>query len=122
MSHIVTVQTKVNDPLAIAAACQRLGLAPPIRGTAQLYSGAATGQLLQLPEWLYPAVIDTESGAIHFDNYNGAWGDQTHLDRFLQRYAVEKARLEAQRHGHRLCEELLEDGSIKLQIIEGSYE
>jgi hypothetical protein len=32
---------------------------------------------------------------------------------------VEKARLEANKHGHRVCEELLQDGSIKLQIIEG---
>jgi hypothetical protein len=32
---------------------------------------------------------------------------------------VEKARLEAKNHGHRVCEELLQDGSIKLQIIEG---
>jgi hypothetical protein len=119
MSHIVTVQTKVHDPVAVAAACQRLGLSQPIRGTAQLYSDAVTGLLLELPEWQYPAVIDTASGVIHFDNYNGAWGDRVHLDRFLQRYAVEKARLEANKHGHRVCEELLQDGSIKLQIIEG---
>jgi len=119
MSHIVTLQTKVHDPIAVANACQRLGLAQPIRGTAELFSGEATGLLLQLPEWQYPAVIDTTSGVIHFDNYNGAWGDQARLDSFLQRYAVEKARLEANRHGHRVCEELLQDGSIKLQIIEG---
>jgi hypothetical protein len=119
MSHIVTVQTKVHDPVAVANACQRLGLAQPIRGTAELFSGEATGLLLQLPEWQYPAVIDTGSGVIHFDTYEGAWGDRVHLDRFLQRYAVEKARLEANKHGHRVCEELLQDGSIKLQIIEG---
>jgi hypothetical protein len=119
MSHIVTVQTKVHDPVAVANACQRLGLAQPIHGTAQLYSGAATGLLLQLPEWQYPAVIDTDSGVIHFDTYNGAWGDQVHLDRFLQRYAVEKATLVADQRGHRVCEELLQDGSIKLEIIEG---
>jgi hypothetical protein len=119
MSHIVTLQTKVHDPVAVANACQHLGLAKPIRGTAELFSGEATGLVLQLPQWQYPAVIDTTSGVIHFDTYNGAWGDQVHLDRFLQRYAVEKARLEANKHGHRVCEELLQDGSIKLQIIEG---
>jgi hypothetical protein len=89
MSHIVTLQTKVYDPVAIANACQRLGFAQPIRGTAELFSGQATGLLLQLPEWQYPAVIDTTSGVIHFDTYEGAWGDRAHLDRFLQRYAVE---------------------------------
>jgi hypothetical protein len=31
MSHVVTVQAKVRDPAAIAAACQRLGLAAPVQ-------------------------------------------------------------------------------------------
>ena len=48
------------------------------------------------------------------------WGDQAHLDRFLQMYSVEKAKLEAQRKGFRCNEQALQDGSIKLQIIEGS--
>jgi hypothetical protein len=117
MSHIVTVQTKIHDPVAVAAACQHLGLTQPIHGKAELFSGEATGLLLQLPGWEYPAVIDTTSGVIQYDNYNGAWGDQAHLDRFLQRYAVEKTRLEASKLGHRITEELLQDGSIKLQVI-----
>jgi hypothetical protein len=118
MSHLVTVQTKVHDPIAVAAACQRLGLAPPVHGRAELFSGAATGLLLQLPDWQFPVVIDTLSGSIQFDNYDGAWGDHAYFELFLQRYAVEKARLEANKHNHRVTEELLQDGSIKLQIIE----
>lgn len=51
MSHIVTINTKVTDAVAIAAACKRLGLAAPAHGTAKLYSGEATGLLLQLPGW-----------------------------------------------------------------------
>ena len=43
MSHIVSVATKVRDPLAVNAACQRLRLAPPRQGTAELFSGNATG-------------------------------------------------------------------------------
>src|SRR5262249_1948826 len=83
------------DPAAIAAACQRLELPQPVQGTAQLYSGEATGLLVQLPGWEYPAVIDPGSGVVRYDNYEGAWGEQAHLDRFLQAYAVEKAKLEA---------------------------
>ena len=49
------------------------------------------------------------------------WGDQVQLDRFLQMYAVERAKLEAQRNGFRCNEQALQDGSIKLQIFEGSY-
>jgi len=95
VSHIVTVQTKVHDLTAIAAACHRLNLAAPVQGTAQLFSGEATGLLVRFPGWEYPAVIDTASGVVKFDNYEGAWGDQVHLDHFLQMYAVEKAKLEA---------------------------
>jgi hypothetical protein len=62
MSHIVTVTTIIRNPLAVAAACTRLGLAPPVPGMAQLYSGQASGLIVQLPGWTYPAVIDTTSG------------------------------------------------------------
>jgi hypothetical protein len=37
--HVVTIQTKVHDPHAVAAACRRLNLAAPVQGTAKLYSG-----------------------------------------------------------------------------------
>ncbi len=119
MSHIVTIATKVNDPAAVAAACQRLGLAEPVHGTAGLYSGEATGLLVQLPGWQYPAVIETTSGSIQFDNFAGRWGEQKHLDRFLQMYAVEKAKLEARKKGYQVSEQALQNGSIKVQIIRG---
>jgi hypothetical protein len=44
MSHVVTIQTKVHDPAAVAAACQRPNLAAPVQGTARLYTGEATGR------------------------------------------------------------------------------
>ena len=120
MSHIVTVQTRVHDPVAVAAACQRLGLAAPVQGTAQLYSGEATGLIVQLPGWYYPIVVDTLSSTIRYDNYSGHWGDPQQLDHFLQRYAAEKVRLEAKRRGFQITEQALQDGSVRLQIIEGS--
>jgi hypothetical protein len=73
MSHIVTIRTEVRDPLAVAAACRRLGLPEPAQGTAQLFSGEATGLLVKLPGWLYPLVLDTASGQVRFDNYGGSW-------------------------------------------------
>src|SRR6202011_1743018 len=94
MSHIVTIQTRVHDPAAVAAACKRLGLAEPVQGKARLYSGEAEGLLLQLPGWRYPAVVDVAAGSVRYDNFNNRWGEQQHLDRFLQAYAVEKAKLE----------------------------
>jgi hypothetical protein len=118
MSHVVQIQTRVQDRTALAAACRRLGLAEPVQGTAQLYSGEATGLLVQLPGWQYPAVIDTRIGTIQYDNFEGRWGAQMHLDRLLQMYAVEKAKLEARKKGFVVSEQVIQDGSILVQIRE----
>ena len=120
MSHVVTIQSKIHDPAAVVAACQRLNLPAPVSGTARLYSGEAAGLIVQLPGWQYPAVIDTLTGTVRYDNYGGAWGDQQHLDRFIQVYSVEKVRLEARKKGYQISEHALQDGSIRLQIIEGA--
>jgi hypothetical protein len=120
MSHVVTIETKIHDPHAILAACQRLGLPAPVQGTAELYSGEASGLLVRLPGWEYPAVIDTLTGMVRYDNFEGAWGDQKHLDGFLQAYAVERVKLESRKKGLQFSEQTLQDGSIKVQIVEGS--
>ena len=119
MSHIVTIKTEVRDHAAVSAACRRLEMPPPILGTAQLFSSEATGLIVRLTDWTYPVVLDTKSGQVHYDNYNGGWGDQAQLDRFLQIYAVEKARIEARKKGHQVTEQTLADGSIKLTIRVG---
>lgn len=116
MSHIVHIETEVRDAAAVQAACQRLNLAAPVHSTARLFSGEATGLIVNLPDWRYPVVCDTATGQIQFDNYDGRWGDRTHLDRFLQAYAVERAKAEARRAGHSVTEQPLVDGSIKLTV------
>ena len=120
MSHLVTVKTQVKDAVALAAACRRLGLAEPVRETVQLFSGQAIGLAVRLPNWQYPVVVDIEVGSVHFDDYNGAWGDRRQVDQLLQAYSVEKARLEARKKGFSVNETALQDGSIKLQILEGA--
>jgi hypothetical protein len=119
MSHIVTIKTEVRDQAAIGSACRRLELPPPITGTAQLFGGQASGLIVRLPGWTYPVVIDMASGQVRYDNFNGMWGDQAELDRFIQMYAVEKARLEARMRGHQVTEQALADGSIRLTIRVG---
>ena len=116
MSHIVQIQTEVRDPVAIRAACQRLQLPEPVFGKFQLFTTQAQGWGIRLPEWRYPAVCDVNTASIAYDNYEGHWGDPLQLDRFLQGYAVEKAKLEARRKGHTVFEQPLSDGSIKLTI------
>jgi hypothetical protein len=73
MSHIVTIQTKVRDPAAVAAACVRMNLPAPAAGTAKLFGGEVTGLLVQLPGWQYPAVVDLVNGEVRFDNFEGRW-------------------------------------------------
>ena len=119
MSHIVTVKTELRDTAAVAAACRRLALPEPVAGTAQLYSGQASGLLVRLPEWLYPVVIDADSGTIRYDNYAGCWGDEQHLHRLLQAYAVERARSEARKKSYVTTEQSLPDGSIVVEIEVG---
>ena len=116
MSHIVEIETEIRDPVAIQAACQRLALPKPIFGSAKLLTTSATGWAVQLPKWRYPVVCDVNTAKIAFDNYEGRWGDPKQLDRFLQGYAVEKAKLEARKNGHMVLEEPLRDGSIKLTV------
>ena len=116
MSHLVTIKTEVRDAAAVRAACQRLALPAPMQGITKLFSGEATGLAVQLPGWIYPVVCDTASGQVKFDNFGERWGDQQHLDRFLQAYAVCKATIEARRKGHSVQEEKLADGAVKLTI------
>lgn len=112
----MTIKTELRDPVAIVAACHRLGLAEPVLGKFMLFTTEATGHAVHLPGWRYPVVCDTSAGTIAFDNYNGAWGERKLLDQFLQMYAVEKAKLEARKNGHAVTEQPLADGSIKLTV------
>jgi hypothetical protein len=116
LSHLVEIRTEVRDPDALRAACRRLGLAEPVHGTTKLYSGQVTGWAVQLPDWNYPVVFDTAKGEARYDNFGGSWGEQKHLDRFMQAYAVERAKLEARKKGHSVTEQALTDGSIKLTV------
>jgi hypothetical protein len=119
MSHIVEIKTEIRDEQAVRAACVRLQLASPEHKQARLFSTTATGLCVQLPGWNYPVVCELSTGSLKFDNYNGAWGRQEELNRFLQAYSVEKCRLEARKKGHRVSECKLEDGSIKVTVHVG---
>jgi hypothetical protein len=119
MSHIVEIKTEIRDPLAIQAACQRLGLSGPNQGTATLFTQKVSGWIVQLPDWRYPVVVDIGSGQLQYDNYQENWGATAELHRFIQAYAVEKAKLEARKQGYSVSEHHLQDGSIKLAIQVG---
>jgi hypothetical protein len=116
VSHIVQIRTQVRDAAAVHAACQRLGLTALEPQTVKLFSSTATGLPVKLPGWQYPVICDLATGELAYDNFEGRWGDQQELSRFLQAYAAEKAKIEARRRGHSVTEQQLADGSIKLTI------
>ena len=119
MSHIVEIKTEVRDEAAVTAACSRLHLPRPTRGTFQLYTSTETGLGIELPQWKYPVVANTDTGELRYDNYAGRWGSQESLDQLLQMYAVEKAKIEARKKGHTVTEQRLDGGSIKLTVNVG---
>jgi hypothetical protein len=84
-----------------------------------LFTSHATGLAVQLPKWRYPAVCDLATGQVQYDNFRGHWGEQKHMDAFVQAYAVEKAKVECRRKGHTCTEQTLSDGSIKLTVNVG---
>lgn len=119
MSHIVTVETQVRDAEAVAAACEHLKWRKPLEGEHKLFTRSMHGLAVFPPAWHYPVVCELTTGKLHYDNYQGYWGDEKELDRFKQRYAVEKATIEAHRLGRSVLEQPLEDGTIKLTISAG---
>lgn len=119
MSHIVEIKTEIRDEAAVKAACVRLQLPTPEHKTVRLFSATATGLCIQLPGWSYPVAANLATGQLQYDNYQGHWGEQKHLNSFLQAYAVEKARIEARKKGHAVSETRLQDGSIRVTIRVG---
>ena len=119
MSHVVEIRTEIRDEQAVRAACTRLQLAAPEHKTVRLFNATATGVCVQLPGWQYPVVANLQTGQVQYDNYGGHWGEQKHLNSFLQAYAVEKAKVEARKKGHSVSETSLQDGSIRVTVKVG---
>ena len=119
MSHVVEIKTEIRDEQAVRAACVRLQLAAPEHKTVRLFSATAKGLCVQLPGWQYPVVANLQTGQVQYDNYQGHWGEQKHLNAFLQAYAVEKAKIEARKKGHAVTETALQDGSIRVTVKVG---
>lgn len=114
MSHVVSIKAQVKDLNAVKAACARLQLAAPVAGVHRVFVGSLEGLGVRLPGWSFPVVFNLTTGEAKFDNYGGTWGKQVELDKFMQAYAIEKAKAEARRKGFRVAEASQPDGSIRL--------
>ena len=116
MSHIVSIQTQIRDKAAVEAACLRLQWPEPQLGSFRLFNSTVEGLGVRAPRWQYPIVCELQTGQLHYDNFEGRWGDPKHLDKFKQAYAIEKTKLEARRQGRSVFETPLEDGSVQLVV------
>ena len=120
MSHVVKIETKLQDPAAVRAACARLELPEPKTETVKFFDGSEhAGLAVRPPGFVYPVLVQ-EDGGVKLDTYGGRWGDLAFLGRLKQAYAVEVAKLQAKRRGHRCTETPLPDGGIKLTVTAGA--
>ncbi|MEI8289557.1 MAG: DUF1257 domain-containing protein [Verrucomicrobiota bacterium] len=117
MSHTATIDTKFFDEAACVAAAEEMK-AEIVRGKLQLFDGVKVenGFGVKLEGWNYPVIIDTKTGEAKYDNFNGRWGDVSHLNKFKQLYAAHKTVMECKKKGWLATRTVKADGTIKLQI------
>ena len=91
MSHVATVKTAIRNLPVLVVACKALGLTEIKAGqqTVQLYSEKVEGNFsVKLPGWKYPVVVNTTTGQILFDNFEGRWGEIDELNKLTQEYSL----------------------------------
>ncbi len=115
MSHVVNLKVMVKNPSVLLDVARQHGFKVEEGKTVRFYSGERTGLSVQLPGWRYPVVVDDE-GAVHYDNYNGRWGNIQELHRLMQDYAVEVVKQEALLQGATVFESTQEDGTVVLRV------
>lgn len=127
MSHIKNTETEIKSPEIVERTVAALGARGQLTGIKILGSGSHTiygtnysGFGIHLPDWRYPVVVNTDTGKLSYDNFNGSWGKQSHLDDFLQRYGIEAASAAAEARGFSYEEATLDNGDIRLRIHAGA--
>jgi len=96
MSHIVKLKLQLSDPKCLTLACKALKLEHR-QGphSIKLFTNDADVDFsVKLPDWRYPVGINTRTGEVSLDNYNGNWGDMKELHRLSQEYALQVAEQE----------------------------
>ena len=97
MSHTVTLKLQLSDPKCLTLASRALNLEHR-QGphSVKLFTSDTNVDFsVKLPGWRYPVGINTQSGEVSLDNYNGHWGDMKELHRLSQEYALQVAEQES---------------------------
>lgn len=120
MSHRIQVKKlKLTDQQILRRAAELIGATLVQDGeviTHRLYNATVEGVGVHLPGWRYPVIVDKD-GNVHYDNYQGHWGDQKQLDKLLQKYVEEKAKHDALMYGFTVENSYINDkGETVLEI------
>jgi hypothetical protein len=113
-----TLRTRIRDPVILAAACRRLGLALPVESKITLVGGPASGRAVLLGKPPVPVVIHLDSGVVSWQDSDGS-DEELFLElcRLLQAYACERAQAEADRRGLSLQDQRQDDGSVLIRLV-----
>ncbi len=115
MSHVATIALEFRDPAALGEAAATCGLGL-IQDTVRFYDGTrVTGTVIRLPGWRYPVVVDAV-GRLHYDHYEGRWGDLAQLHRFRQAYAEAATTRYARAAGYLITRTTQADGTVRLAL------
>lgn len=115
MSHIIQLDLRITRPELLADIARQRGIAVARNATVRLFSHTLTGMALSLPGWRYPVVVDAD-GVLHYDNYNGRWGNIAALNSLVQDYVVETVLQDARLAGQSVTRHTLDDGTIVLRV------
>jgi hypothetical protein len=91
------VVTTVHDPIALAAACRQLGLAPPVQHAVALHGEKVYGWVIRLPGLRFPLVLDTLSGLVAYHPRDGVFHRFGPIRHLIGRYYALRAQC---RYGH----------------------
>lgn len=121
MSKVVKLNLNITklDLLLKAAAEQQLTVEQNV--TVHLFSATVHGLAIHLPGWRYPVVVDA-NGQLHYDNYNGHWGDAAKLTELVQAYSREVVLDTMRQQGFEYplyTEEEEADGTLVLTVTVG---
>jgi hypothetical protein len=116
MSHTTTINLEIKSLTALKQACMETKVPYQEHADVTLFDGAIIKDCFSFTpkEWRYP--VAAKDGALHFDNYKGAWGDIAELNKVKQRYGVNVQKEAARARGYRVSERTLADGRPVLTV------
>lgn len=117
MSHVATVSIRIKAPQTLCKVLQNQGIeVKQGNHKVKLFNTDVNAEMsFQLKGWQHRCAVTGEE--IKYDNYNGNWGKQEHMDKVLQDYAVEVAKEQTASEGYSLeSQQVLADGSVELVV------